>query len=397
MTDSIILFASTTHITMDKSSAVTLPFKINEMIDNHGEIKNSNSIPVYVKSPLTKAHFKVTPIFIEELEKKSETLLGYEVSINVPACVIGNNALLQILVYWCCLFALYFLKWYLLRESCDPNIVKQLDLEHCEIKFVALTYLINCNTREEAIALNLAISNYGEATLNTHHKNPKQKKPITVWSSNGLSTVIITKHRHFEAESYVKCGPTPRSFEHFPSTQIRNLIYEESQHQVRLELNADHRFLKPHGFQSPLAWKSKAQSAAAHRLGLNAIRDYLSVSDNLRSKRPKPVHMASLSPAEKTILLDYFNGIDPKKHPQLQSKSAQYFSKLKRNLEKKLRIDITIPWSIHSSKISPHLPKLLQFTGEYVAPPALINHCFVRETARSKLKQLRQILVSLQV
>ena len=340
---------------------------------------------------MTGAQFKVTPVFRDNKLARKGELIGYEISINVPACVVGNNALLQILVYLCCVLALEFLKSYLLKAGCSPSIVAQMNLEHTSIKEVALTYLLDCKDRADANDYNKMIENYGEATLNTKHTNNKIKKPITTASSAGQTTVTITKYRAFEAKSYVKVGPSPHSFEHFPNPQVHDAIYGESCHKVRIEYNAREKWLKANGGDSPLAWKKRSKAVELIAKAFQEIKDYLRVSENLRSKRPKPDQIAKLSPAEQTILLDYFAGDDPKQHPLMVGKSAQYFSSIKRHIETELRIDMSIPWSIHSTKISPDLPIWMQLPAEYQAPEHLVDHCFVRETVKAKLQELRQI------
>lgn len=391
MTDSIKLFISIEHIVASDEELDTLPFLVDQTINHHGEILSSSPKPRWIKSPLTGATFVVTPVFCDNKFARKGELLGYEISINVPACVVGNNALLQILVYWCCVFALEFLKMHLLQEGCNPVIVDQLGLEHSSVKGVALTYLLDCKDQAEANSFNSKIQQYGEATLNTHHTNAKQKKPISIITSAGQSTVTILKPRHFEDKSYVKVGPTPRSFETFHSPAIRQAVYGESCHKVRLEHNAEDKWLVANGGDSPLAWKNKAKAAELIAKAFQQIKDYLRVSENLRSKRPKPDQITKLPPAEQDILLDYFAGVDPKQHPSMVGKSAQYFSSIKRHIETELRIDITIPWAIHSTKISPDLPNWMMLPGEYQAPNHLAAHCFVRETAKAKLKQLRRI------
>lgn len=391
MTDSIKLFISIEHIVASDEELDTLPFLVDQSINQHGEILSSSPKPQWIKSPLTGATFVVTPDFCDNKFARKGELLGYLISINVPACVVGNNALLQILVYWCCVFALEFLKMHLLQEGCSPAIVNQLDLEHASINGVALTYLLDCKDQAEANSFNSKIQEYGEATLNTKHTNAKQKKPISSISSAGQTTVTIYKPRDFEDNSYVKVGPTPKSFETFHSSEVREAVYCESRHKVRLEHNANEKWLLNNDGCSPLIWKNKAKAAELIAKAFQQIKDYLRVSENLRSKRPKPDQIARLSPSEQAILHDYFNGVDPKAHPSMIGKSAQYFSSIKRHIETELRIDITIPWAIHSTKISPDLPIWMQLPDEYQAPDHLVDHCFVRETAKAKLKQLRQI------
>lgn len=395
MTDSIKQFTSIEHVVATEEEMDTLPFVVEQSVNHHGEILSSTPKSQWIKSALTGATFMVTPVFRNNKAARKGELLGYETSIHIPACVVGNNALPQILVYWCGLFALEFSKMHLLQQGCSPAIVNQLDLEHSSIKEVALTYLLDCKDQAEANSYNSKIQQYGEATLNTHHTNAKQKKPISVITSAGQSTVTILKPRHFEDKSYVKVGPTPNSFETFHSPAIRQAVYGESCHKVRLEHNAEHKWLQANGGDSPLAWKNKAKAAELVAKAFQQIKDYLRVSEELRSKRPKPDQIAKLPPAEQTILLDYFAGVDPKQHPSMVGKSSQYFSSVKRHIETELRIDITIPWAIHSTKISPDLPNWMKLPDEYKAPNHLAKHCFVRETAKAKLKQLRQINASL--
>jgi hypothetical protein len=391
MTDSIKLSISIEHVVASDEELDTLPFLVDQNINHYGEVLSSTPKPRWIKSPLTGAKVVVTPVFQNNKLARKGELIGYEISVNVPACVIGNNALLQILVYWCCLFALEFLKSYLLQEGCSPAIVNQLDLEHSSIKWLALTHLLDCKDRAEANRYNALIESYGDATLNTKHTNLKQKKPITTWSSAGQATVNIFKPRANDAHSYVKVGPTPNSFESFQSAEVREAVYAESRNKVRVEINTIEKWLIANGGNSPLAWKNKAKAAELVFKAFKEIKDYLRVSENLRSKRPKPDQLAKLPPADQTILLDYFDGVDPKQHPSMAGKSMQYLSSIKRNIESELRIDITIPWAIHSTKISPDLPIWMQLPDEYQAPDHLVDHCFVRETAKAKLKQLRQI------
>ena len=392
MTDSIIQFTRIEHIQATQADIDSLPFIRTQEVNQNDLILSSYPKSEWIDSKLTGAKYKITPVFRYSGFSGKEDLIGYTISINIPACVIGNNALLEILVYACCVFALEFLKSYLLEAGCSRAIVSQLDLEHSSIKGLALTYLLECEDSKEAKANIKKIEMYGDATLNTKRTNPKQKKPITTWSSAGQTTVIVWKPRGFDAKAYVKSGPTPRSYERFDSDRVRAAVYAESRRKVRLEFDAGEKWLLDNNAESPLVWKNRARASELIAKAFQEIKEYLRVSENLRSKRPKPDQIsAKLSPAEQTILLDYFDGVDPKNHPSMIGKSAQYFSSVKRHIEVELRIDITIPWLIHSKKISPDLPDWMQLPDTYEAPSALVEHCFVRKTAKAKLKQLHQI------
>lgn len=392
MCDTLNMFVRIEHVEYKDQDKATLPFLVSRVINQDGEFLSSVAKSASCKSPLTTAGFFITPVFREKIARQDE-LIGYMIYVNVPAAVVGNNALLQILVYYACLIALNFLKLWLIQSGCSLNVVDQLDLDHSEIHFVALTYLLECEDHAAAKGFITKIEHYGDATLNTKARNDKLKKPVSTFSAAGLTTVTITKHRQFESKCYVKVGPTPKSFETFDPPQVKLAVYAQSETKVRVEFNANLGWLRAQGYEEPLTWKNRAKAAEAHQFAFKELSDYLRVSEGLRSKRPKPEQIVSaLTTAEQTILLDYFGGIDPKTHPTMLGKSGQYFSSVKRSIESKLRIDMTIPWSVHSSKISPDLPKWFKCPAEYVAPADLADHCFVRATVKAKLKQLRALL-----
>ena len=200
MCDTLNMFISIEHIEFTDQDRTTLPFLIGQVINQDGEIISSVAKSGSSKSPLTNAGFFITPVFREKFAHQDE-LTGYMIYLNVPACVVGNNALMQVLVYYACLIALDFLKLWLIQSGCSLNVVDQLDLDHSEIHFVAFTYLLECEDHAAAKAFNLKIERYGDATLNTNASNPKLKKPVSTYSAAGLMTVTVTKHRLLEAKS----------------------------------------------------------------------------------------------------------------------------------------------------------------------------------------------------
>lgn len=391
MCDSIILYLSIEHVL--NSSEANFPYKVRQTVTHYGEVVHATGVTERFQSPLTGAEFLVTPVFKAGFAR-AEDLIGYLLSVNVPACVTGNNALPMNLVYWACMLSLELLKYSLIFQGADPDAVQQLSLECAQIREVTFTYLQDCDVKQKAIARVQDIYDYGQVTRNLNHTNPKQKKPVIVFSSGGLSTVTITNHRLFEGKFYVKEGPTPKSFETFPNAGVKSAIYAESGKMGRDEFKATANWLKANDAVSPLKFKNRAEANRLYERGYTAMAAFLRTSDNLRSRRPKPEHMNVLTPTEKEVLTDYFTGVDPSEHELMKGKSQQYFSLVKRNIEKALRIDISIPWSLHSTKISPTLPQLFQYPGEYQPAAHLADYCFTRETAKLALVKLRQMVKS---
>ena len=94
MTDSIKLFSNIEHVEATEEDFNTLPVVVNQIINQDGEVSSSTPAYQWINSKLTGAQFKVTPVFRDKKFARKSELIGYEISVNVPACVVGNNALL---------------------------------------------------------------------------------------------------------------------------------------------------------------------------------------------------------------------------------------------------------------------------------------------------------------
>jgi len=98
--------------------------------------------------------------------------------------------------------------------------------------------------------------------------------------------------------------------------------------------------------------------------------------------------MTKLSQAEREVATWHLDGNDYRNHERFAERTKQYASKIKRSIEKKLKIDMSVPWR-KSHKSTALLAKHLIWRGAYVPPAHLADHCFVRSTINERLPQLK--------
>ena len=391
MSDSLEIYFSVENATSSGLEANPFPYEISRRINQDGEVKSSRGVMTDAVSPLTAARFKVQSVFREK-EAKQGGLVGYLVSINNPTCTTGNNALNENLVYLSAQCDLEQHKYYLLSHGACVDAVKQISIEHAEIKAVTLTYLFRYDTKEEAIAANQELNDHAVAVLNTNVTNPKAKKPVYSVGSTGNNTVYINVPGRFKIKSYVKSGPTPDSKEKFDTPKIEQDVYQESAQHLRVEIELYCAWLKAKKLDSPQNWFGSEASDNANQLGLQQIRDVLRLNENLRYRAPKQVDLDSkVTRTERDIVAWHLQGRAYKAHPNLVGKSVQYVSQIKRKVEKELRIDMSIPWKIQKTKVSKNLGNELVWKGQYKPPLNLQPYCFTRATVRGQLEVLRDL------
>lgn len=125
-----------------------------------------------------------------------------------------------------------------------------------------------------------------------------------------------------------------------------------------------------------------------YKEGFLIIRRELGLDRNLRLRRPQPSHMAKLSKTEHGVATWYFDGNDYREYPSFTDSSKQYASKVKRSIEKKLKIDMSVPWR-KSHKSTALLAKHLIWRSTFKPPAHLANYCFVAATVTERLTALK--------
>ena len=392
MSDTIRIYFPVTKCCYEDYKEANYPLRRAQLTNQDGEV--IDVFPTFnpAVSPLTGAKFKIKAVFSNDGARVGH-VVGYLVDINVPACTIGNNVLLQNLVWSACRLTMYLLKHWLLESGCSVAGVSAITLENARLESVTLTYLFACEDHAEALTRSEDLLCHGEVLHNPREKSNGRNEVFQVGTSS--ERTVFCKPRDFNISAYVKSQTTSAAFAKFPNTEIENNVYAEGEKRLRMEIKYGKKWLKDHDRVSPSHWKGSF-GRMSYQQGVSVIRDYLRLDENLRTRRPKPSDIEKLSPVDQLILRWHLVGKDVRQHALIKEKGNQYFSAVKLRLLKKLKIDITIPWQDQSNNLYPKLSNLIKYTGQYYPPKELAQHSLCLKTVRAvvvKLEELNRQLI----
>lgn len=202
MCDSHIIFFSVEHINTDAVPDHLWPGTRHQAVNHFGEVFSGRGQLQDGISPLTGGKFKIRPEFKHHPDKPAQ-LIGYEVSINTPACVVGNNALMANLVYLALVASRNLLHYDLIDLGCDSRLAKQISLEQATLRSVTFTYLVSFDDFEQATNANGAMADTAENHINA--KQPKHivEAPAKSVTSRGSTSVEMKFGRKYKITSYV--------------------------------------------------------------------------------------------------------------------------------------------------------------------------------------------------
>lgn len=380
------------------------PFVVSLTCDHNGEERRRSSPQKYVTSPLTGARFIVTAILTSHAATGKDIVSGYRVSVNVPACLIGNNAILTNDVPSAVEAAYRLLKHHLLNERIDVNLLAKISLDRAIITSVTPTFLLRLSSEDQSRAMNDKLYRRAHALLKIP-TGAKSKAPVRIFASGQCKTVYVTPPRQdYEITAYVKSGPTSHSFNSFPSSELQDQVYQESGKLLRVEIKLNKRWLKMNKLDTFNAWQGVKEFTVEkhddpawvnpYQRVFQLIRDVLRLDDNLRLRAPRPQDLAALPESQQSIVRAHINGQDYKNHPALKDKHRAQFSRVRTAIMKTLRIDLSIPWAVQCNDLSPELADFLSWDNRRKVPLPLADWCFSRRSAEEKLDELDAILES---
>lgn len=401
MCDSLVLNAYLPEVKnkeeADARSSTNYPYHLRLRIDQDGNFSGFYPETMYLTSPLTGAQCKVTPILKMLFKGKSPIVEGYTVEANIPAMIIGNNILLENLVYLGSIVALFLLKDWLLDKGCTEYAVNAFKLKNCRLTSAVLTYLIPFPNHKMALAAKKEIILHAEAIRNFSVPTASNNNKVFEVGTTDDSTVYFKHHEH-EISLYVKSGWTKKAFAKFDSTQIKNTLYAVGSNYLRPQIKYFANWLTAHERDTPDSWKDDINES--DKEGMAIIRDYLRLNDGLRRRRPQPSHLAKLSAVDQEILELHFTGKSIKQHPnylKLTTPGSQrsFMSKAKRRIKEALGIDISLDWINQNTKISSkNISSYLVYTSQYCPPQNLKPHVFCRNTVIAKIKELQSLIAA---
>ena len=307
-------------------------------------------------SLVTRGEFKVTPC----LDNDKKNLIGFFVSINIPACIIGNNAFLHILVYESAKIAMIFMKDYLKNLGVNEKYSGLIKLRNAFIKTLDLTYLIKFDSIEKAEAMR----NELELRINSiYHYLPTTNRPHV---GEGISRSVYLIVRNYPSLlAYIKFQDNPSKKKHglydgvdSVDTDIKKDIYSLSQCGLRIELKITEAYLKKNhsGMTGVMAWKDAKKSEAVIADVFQTLRSMLRLDEKFRHNKHRAYDFAKLDENVQKFLNSYYDGNENNEDEEggssekvltlnKMTKSQRY--ELKKKILEKTRIDISIPWKYH--------------------------------------------------
>lgn len=299
---------------------------------------------ITLKSPITGAGFKMMPC----LDKEKQYLVGFMVSMNVPACVIGNNAFVHPLPYEAAKIAMLFLKNYLKKIGVARKSLKLISLKNAFIKQMDLTYLIKCLDIDDAVLKR----NELEDRINAiYHCVPTINRPHV--GEGRDRTVYLNIRNHSFVRAYVKWKEIREKKKYGCDVDVEYLdrgtkdkIYSLSQRGLRIELcvNGDYLEKIEPGMSQVMAWKDREKSEKVIGKVFERFRSMLQLDDRLRHNKQRPNDLAKFDQKTQNFLRLYYAGEEGPYVAGL-TKSQRY--ELKKKILKVARIDISIPWVKH--------------------------------------------------
>ena len=401
MSDSMIIaFESPTYF--DPSLKSELDFtgcnqswqKVSALIEQ-GELVSVNPLASFAYG-LTSAKNKLTAT-VEKNGVDPLDVLQYELSVNIPASMVGNNALLENHVYLSALCSKLMVQKHMLLKNVHTDIVKRLVLPYASLESVTLTFLFKFPSNRlanEALgrltdhARMIFCHGRGMVPVRNGGKAVQGKRNAVKQNGEPPEFSTYINDPDFHVTAYVKPGKRGASFAQFDRQEDATAVYAISETCVRVEVKVSLRWLMGHGLSMAQGWKGSQGTAACQQI-LEELRCRLRIDEKLRRNEPQERHLASLSSAALTIVQAHLNGQNIWELPQMVPNRGATAVAIHREVLNKLHIDMEYPWHQQRGKADPKLGDWLCWDNQFQIPPEVAHLCMVRSTLKAKVELLK--------
>ena len=378
------------------------PYKVAQEQDEHGEVFRETLVEETVHSFLTGAMYKVKPI--AHALADTRYIAEYEVSANPPACLIGRNHLLVNGVYYAADGMLALFQNFAAARGCTKEGIDSLTLSNTALTYVTNTFLFEFESHDAASTAQDELFRHAQGLFNrtprTEAGTSEQegKNPCFRVGSDSCYTMYI-KQRHMKVAAYIKTPGNDKAFAVFDdaSADIRPELEALARRILRIEITVCESWLKDHELHSPEKWKNNPK---AYETIFELLPQLLRMDEKLRCRAPKELTIAKLPLDCQTVLRDHLDGMNIRAHPLVTKigprgtsspkEQSKRFSVFKRTILEFTGIDITIPWEIQSTHLSPHLRAWLKYPGEYEPDDSMAKFVYSRESVPLVNKAIRE-------
>jgi hypothetical protein len=383
MTDSIKVHISTAKINQESLAKVPRPQLLKTDQHDPNVLTGIVSQKQYPTSPLTGNGYE-----LQTLTDAHGQILGIDVSVNVPSCLVGQNIEHGLSVYAATCSTLLLVQHYLVKHRVPKEEVDKLEHDDIEITQVTLTYLIGSTdtTKDMELITNTICTLHPERKK---HKGKYSEGTEGFFDADGNKTIRCNM-RPFALSCYAKAPDLLTDTEH----------EEFGQSHIRIELILHRRELKSMNRNKPHNWSTAHQSGAYADIFETYVRNkFLRLNDNLRQNRPDATDIAKLTGLSLSVFKGYMEGKDPRTKSQFKQLKAEnpraeqkLYSQVKRDVLDKLRIDITIPFSKHMQLSTAKLERLMVWTGDHHPHEDIVESCFCMANWGNLKQKLEQAI-----
>lgn len=341
----------------------------------------------YPTSPLTGSLFKVTALGIEipvlkgkrKKRKKYGRIVGYEVSVNVPACAIGHNRLLVNGVFQAARAAYWLLRSWLARNGCTQEGLDNIDLANADIVDLTLTFLYLFESETAARAALYEFRMHSETLLNKKgHKGrevafSRPPKPVPTGPDSEQNYTSYIRLRDMFFSAYVKPLHQPKAFLlPLADDALEAEVQEKTVRTLRVENRVHGKWLQDNELNKVANWNPQnwEDDADPYEKVFNLLRTTLRLDEKIRTKRLKRTSIPDLKlgPIDKKLLEYHLDGGVVRDHEVFRDmpepNRSKYYSAISLRVFDEVQIDFEISYA-NRGLLSPTMSKLLVYQGEF--------------------------------
>lgn len=374
------------------------PYLVGQKTNENGEVVARFYERESIVSPVTGAKCKVRALSADS--NSLGPVAGYEMEVNVPACMNGRNHLLVNGVPRATEFAFELLRYYAADRGCTTLGLAQFMLENVRLLSVTPTFLFRFGTPELALEHLRELWDYADGLLNHEQRSrtSKRKKGRSCCYTVGADDcfTLYIKLREFTIIAYIKQQNVPDAFETFPSPEVEQELVEMASRTIRVEVEVHGKWLLENGLDDPEAWR---ENPSAYEKVFQLVRDTLRLDEGLRIRAPSEATIAKLPADHQTVLIAHLAGENIRDHElvldcagtveQVIDAQNKKFSAFKRMALDVAAIDLSIPWEIQSTKLSAHLKDWLKVRKEFEPTDSIKEHVFSRTSFKTAVAAVK--------
>jgi hypothetical protein len=320
-----------------------------------------------VQSPMTGNGMRYKTYWEETDSQRLATHI--DAWINVCNGTVGHNFLHGTSVFAGSIAAMNLLKLSLADAGVPVSALRQIGTHDCELKGVAITYLIECESESAADKLSKWLDRNAEIL---HSKRREQR------ASSNVTTYV--HHRDYYVASYNK---TDFSHGYVPDAAYTEHIKARSRCYVRIEVYLKPALLRDRGWHLIESWRHAYQKGRYEAIFNEFVRGTYRLDENLRHKRPRREVVESLPPTARRLLEGYLSGKNARLFKSIArgtDKTAQnkLRSKWRLLILRTAKVDIDIPWCQHQELRNYELSRVLSYPGDHHPPAEYCGQCFCK-------------------